>query len=111
MAKAITIRNLAEGDARQFDLILNAYNYSPAIVKDRLYIETMNMLFKGKNITLVDPNIRGVMPIFPMNSFLNVNLNNSPLSNAMSKSALMNKGVESAKVANNNNNLSNLSPP
>ena len=68
--RAVMIKQLAEGDVKQFDMILNVYQSWPDIVKDKLYIDTMNSLFKDQNVTLIDSNIQGIMPIFPLNNSL-----------------------------------------
>jgi len=57
--------NHAQGDARRFDLLLAAYRKSPAVTRERLYLEAMQQVLPNAGkIVVVDPGIRGVLPIF-----------------------------------------------
>jgi membrane protease subunit HflK len=57
--------NHAEGDARRFDLMLAAYRKSPAVTRERLYLEAMQQVLPGAGkIIVVDPQVRGVLPVF-----------------------------------------------
>jgi modulator of FtsH protease HflK len=62
-AEALVNRSL--GDASKFASVLVEYKKAPEITKKRIYIETMEELFKRfKNITIVDPKIKGILPVF-----------------------------------------------
>ena len=55
--------NNAIGDAARFDAIRESYNQSKETTGYRLYIETMNDILKGQNITLVDKELSNVLPM------------------------------------------------
>ena len=55
--------NTAIGDAARFDAIRESYNNSKETTGYRLYIETMNDVLEGKNITLVDKELSNVLPM------------------------------------------------
>jgi membrane protease subunit HflK len=56
--------NHAQGDARRFDLLLAAYRTSPAVTRERLYLEAMQQVLPGAGkIVVVDPAVKGVVPI------------------------------------------------
>ncbi len=57
--------NTATGDAKKFTAVLKEYRLAPAITRKRLYIETMERIFKRfEKVTIVDSKIKGLMPIF-----------------------------------------------
>jgi membrane protease subunit HflK len=62
---AKSLVNRAEGDAAQFEAQLVEYRRAPAITRKRLYLDAMsNVLKKVKDMTIVDPKIKGLLPIF-----------------------------------------------
>jgi membrane protease subunit HflK len=62
---ASAIINRAEGDVAKFKEILVEYKRAPQITKKRIYLETMEKLYgKFKNVMIVDPKVKGVLPVF-----------------------------------------------
>ena len=62
---ASAIVNRSKGDANRFRSMLAAYRTSPQITKDRMYIETLEkVLGRLDRITVVDPEVKGLLPIF-----------------------------------------------
>lgn len=62
---AQAIVNRAEGDAERFQEIYREYKKAPSITKKRLYLESMEELFAGlEGITVIDPKVRGLLPVF-----------------------------------------------
>lgn len=62
---AIDVVNRAKGDATQFDEVLEAYKKAPDITRRRMYIDAMEEVFlKAERITLIDPAVKGVVPLF-----------------------------------------------
>ncbi len=62
---ASAIINRAKGDADRFKSILKSYRKAPQITRDRMYIESMEkILTRLDSITVVDPEIKGLLPIF-----------------------------------------------
>lgn len=57
--------NRAEGDAQKFQELYKEYRRAPAITQKRIYLETMQeILKKMKELTIVDPKIKGLLPVF-----------------------------------------------
>jgi membrane protease subunit HflK len=57
--------NRALGDAEKFEAILKEYRRAPQITRKRIYLETMSDIFKKfENITIVDPEVKGLLPVF-----------------------------------------------
>ena len=62
---AIASINRAKGNVAKFNKILVEYRKAPSITKKRIYLETMEELFsKFKNVMIVDPKVKGLLPIF-----------------------------------------------
>lgn len=62
---AKSLVNRAEGDAAQFEAQLVEYKRAPSITRKRLYLETMSKVLKNvENITVVDPSVKGLLPVF-----------------------------------------------
>jgi membrane protease subunit HflK len=56
--------NRARGDAEKLSRMLKEYRTAPDVTRTRLYLETMEeLLGRFKNVTIVDPEIRGVLPL------------------------------------------------
>ena|GEM_PF-42149 len=57
--------NRAIGDASRFEQILEEYEKAPAVTRTRIYLELVQDMFKKvRNFTVVDPAIKGLLPIF-----------------------------------------------
>ena len=57
--------NRAHGDANKFKSVLKAYRKAPDITRKRIYLETMEEIFKRMDqLTIVDKNVKGILPIF-----------------------------------------------
>ena len=62
---AKSLVNRAKGDAAQFESQLKEYKRAPAITRRRIYLETMSNVLKNvKDLTVVDPKVKGLLPIF-----------------------------------------------
>lgn len=53
----------ARGAAARFESVLSAYRANKDITLSRLYIETMESVLKSGRLTLVDPELKSVIPI------------------------------------------------
>ncbi len=63
--KATALVNRAKGDAEKFEQILKEYKKAPSITRKRIYIETMEELFKNfEKLTIVDDTVKGLLPVF-----------------------------------------------
>lgn len=57
--------NRSLGDANKFESVLREYKKAPSITRKRIYIETMEELFKNiEKMTIVDSKVKGLLPIF-----------------------------------------------
>jgi membrane protease subunit HflK len=57
--------NKAYGDANQFQSLYTEYRKAPKITKKRIFLETMESIYANmENITIVDPKVKGLLPIF-----------------------------------------------
>jgi modulator of FtsH protease HflK len=62
---ASAVVNRAKGDSERFLMTLKEYRQAPEITRTRIYLETMETLFKRfKNMTIVDDKVKGLLPIF-----------------------------------------------
>ena len=62
---ATAMLNRSLGDAEKFEAILKEYKRAPRITRKRIYLETMSNIFKKfENITVVDPSVKGLLPVF-----------------------------------------------
>ncbi len=62
---ANAIVNRAHGDAERFTAYAKAYRKAPKITKKRIYLETMESIFKKMDdVTIVDSRIKGLLPVF-----------------------------------------------
>ena len=60
--------NESEGDAAKFTAILKEYKRAPLITRKRIYIETMEKIFRRmENLTIVDSKVKGLLPVFGKN--------------------------------------------
>lgn len=59
------ILNQAKGDAERLKNVLAAYDKAPEVTRVRLYLELVEQLMQNvKSITVVDPEIKGLLPVF-----------------------------------------------
>jgi hypothetical protein len=63
-AYALNIENRSLGESERFRLIEAAYREAPEVTRDRLYLETMENVYAGTDVTLVDSDLRGILPVF-----------------------------------------------
>lgn len=60
----------AEGDAARFVAILNAYNQAPGVTRERMYLETMEEVYRNSNKVLVDPNNSSSLMYLPLDKLM-----------------------------------------
>lgn len=57
--------NQAIGDASRFEQVLKEYEKAPVATRKRLYLELIEqMVAQVSNFTVVDPDVKGVLPVF-----------------------------------------------
>lgn len=57
---AIAVVNRAKGDASRFNQIYQQYKDAPFVTRKRMYLDAVEEIFKGKNITIIDENVKNV---------------------------------------------------
>ncbi len=63
-AYALELSNRARGEAARFDAILREYRAAPEVTRDRYYIEAMEDLYSRTSVTLIDTDVKGILPLF-----------------------------------------------
>ncbi len=59
--------NRAQGDAIFFEKVLKAYKKAPEVTRQRLYLETMDIIFpKIQQKTVIDERLKNVIPLMPL---------------------------------------------
>jgi membrane protease subunit HflK len=61
--------SLAQGDADRFISVLDSYRLAPAVTLERLYLETIEEVFGGANMVIIESEEggSGVVPYLPLN--------------------------------------------
>lgn len=61
--------SLAQGDADRFLSVLNSYRTAPEVTVERLYLETIEEVFGGANMVIIESEEggNGVVPYLPLN--------------------------------------------
>ena len=71
--------NEAKGDVAKFEKVLVEYRKAPNITKKRLYLETMEeLLGRFQSVTIVDPAVKGLLPVFAGSNFASTNKKSGP---------------------------------
>ncbi len=64
--------DLAQGEAKRFTEVLGAYRLAQEVTARRMYLDTMQDIFKGATKILIDPSAKGtqgVVPYLPLPEF------------------------------------------
>ena len=71
-AYAAEVVNVAEGDASRFVSIYEEYIKAPEVTRERLYLETMEVVLGGMNKVIMDQSQggQGVVPYLPLNELV-----------------------------------------
>ncbi len=56
--------NSAEGEAKRFESVLAEYKKAPDVIRTRYFIEAQEDLHGRMDFTLIDPSLKGILPIF-----------------------------------------------
>lgn len=59
--------SLAQGDAERFRKVYEAYALNKDVTARRMYLETMEEIFRGRNKIIVDGSAQNVVPYLPLN--------------------------------------------
>lgn len=63
-AYAVELGNRSKGEATRFDAIREEYSKAPQVIRDRYYIEAMEDVYARTAVTLIDPKLKGILPLF-----------------------------------------------
>ena len=63
-AYALELGNRSKGEAARFDAIREEYSKSPQVIRDRYYIEAMEDVYARTAVTLIDPQLKGILPLY-----------------------------------------------
>jgi len=61
---------LAQGETGRFDQVLAQYEHAPAVTRERMYLETMENVYKNSRKVLVDTKGSGNMMYLPLDKLL-----------------------------------------
>ncbi|NCN95716.1 MAG: hypothetical protein GW917_03245, partial [Bdellovibrionales bacterium] len=62
----------------RFTAVLREYRRAPVVTRKRIYLETMEDMFKRfENVTIVDSDLKGLLPVFTNRSAADSILNSS----------------------------------
>ncbi len=56
----------SRGEAGRFTAVLSAYTQAQDVTVRRIYLETMEEIFKRNGMTLVDDRLQGLVPFLPL---------------------------------------------
>ena len=117
---------VAEGDTATFDALFPKYQASPEVMRERMYLETMQQILANSRVTLVDTGKGGVfyLPVGHAYSFdfdrydhlsankitpsSNTDLSNNSDSGASTDSTFSTSGVMTGNINSNSNSNSGL---
>lgn len=54
----------AAGEAQRFSQILTEYKKAPQVIRSRYYLEALESLHENISVTLIDPSLKGILPVF-----------------------------------------------
>ena len=57
----------AEGEAARFNLVYDAYRQSPRVTRERIYLETMERIYRNADTVIIDQR-SGAIPYLPIDS-------------------------------------------
>jgi len=97
--------NRAIGDASRFEQILEEYEKAPAVTRTRIYLELVQEMFqKVRNFTIVDPAVKGLLPIFSSpqggGGFANSNQGRASLDPSVIGSSPTSSSVDTSRSGN-----------
>jgi modulator of FtsH protease HflK len=81
----------AEGDANRFLALLEEYQRSPEVLRERLYLESIEQILTNANIFILDTSNSGVLPFLPLTS--------QPNGNSIEPEAVMETPVPTPEVS------------
>jgi membrane protease subunit HflK len=69
-AYRLQVLALAEGETSRFDQVLAQYDHAPAVTRERMYLETMENVYKNSRKVIVDTKNAGNMLYLPLDKLI-----------------------------------------
>jgi modulator of FtsH protease HflK len=69
-AYRVQVQALAEGQTSRFDQVLAQYDHAPAVTRERMYLDTMEEVYKSARKVIVDTKGSGNMLYLPLDKLL-----------------------------------------
>src|SRR5271167_3812087 len=69
-AYRLQVLALAQGETSRFDQVLAQYEHSPAVTRERMYLETMENVYKNSRKVIVDTKNSGNMLYLPLDKLI-----------------------------------------
>src|SRR5271165_3318853 len=69
-AYRLQVLALAQGETSRFDQVLAQYEHAPAVTRERMYLETMENVYKNSRKVIVDTKIGGNMLYLPLDKLI-----------------------------------------
>ncbi len=69
-AYRLQVLALAQGETARFDQVLAQYEHAPAVTRERMYLETMENVYKNSRKVLVDTKNGGNMMYLPLDKLI-----------------------------------------
>jgi membrane protease subunit HflK len=87
------VLDVAKGDTARFDDVLAQYEHAPAVTRERMYLDTMNQVYKQASKVIVDAKTGGNMLYLPLDKLL------SPLPNGAGDASASGNRLPEVQVA------------
>jgi membrane protease subunit HflK len=69
-AYRLQVLALAQGDTSRFDQVLTQYEHAPAVTRERMYLETMENVYKNSRKVLLDAKTGNSMMYLPLDKLI-----------------------------------------
>src|ERR1700691_1889867 len=69
-AYRLQVLALAQGETARFDQVLSQYEHAPAVTRERMYLDTMDQVYKNARKVIVDTKGAGNMLYLPIEPLL-----------------------------------------
>src|ERR1700723_1054572 len=69
-AYRVQVLAIAQGETSRFDQVLNQYEHAPAVTRERMYLETMENVYKNSRKVIADPKGGNNMMSLPLEKLI-----------------------------------------
>jgi modulator of FtsH protease HflK len=71
-AYRLQVLALAQGETSRFDQVLSQYEHAPAVTRERMYLETMENVYKNSRKVIVDTKAGGSIMYLPLDKLISL---------------------------------------